>query len=78
MAASDWNKQVLIATHSPVLISQFEPDEILATEVDAGRTRIRRLSEIAEVQDLLEEYATGSLYMSQMIGHQTQPSVGGE
>ena len=25
LAAEQWNKQVFLATHSPVLISQFEP-----------------------------------------------------
>jgi len=75
LAASEWNKQVLIATHSPVLISQFEPDAILAAEIDGAKTEIRRLSEIDEIDDLLEQYAAGSLYMSQMIGRQSDASV---
>ena len=75
LAASEWNKQVLIATHSPVLISQFEPDAILAAEINGDRTEIRRLSEMHEVDDLLEQYAAGSLYMSQMIGRQSDVSV---
>jgi predicted ATPase len=75
LAVSGWNKQVLIATHSPVLISQFEPDAILATEIDGAMTRIRRVSEIDEIEDLLEEYAAGSLYMSQMIGRQSDLPV---
>ena len=29
-AAQAWNKQILVATHSPVLISQFEPNHILS------------------------------------------------
>jgi hypothetical protein len=31
------------------------------------------LSEIEEVQDLLQEYAPGSLYESEMIGAQSKP-----
>jgi predicted ATPase len=34
LATKEWNKQVFIATHSPVLISQFEPTNILAAELD--------------------------------------------
>src|SRR5262249_1818644 len=62
-AAASWNKQVLIATHSPVLLSQFETSECLATGLQDGRTRIQRLSENEEIKDLLSEYSVGSLYM---------------
>jgi predicted ATPase len=71
-AAKDWNKQVLIATHSPVLLSQFEVDQVLATEVQDGCTRLRRLSDMAEIQDLLEQYAAGSLYMAEVVGAQAK------
>jgi predicted ATPase len=71
VAARDWRKQVLIATHSPVLISQFEPDEILVADIVEGCTRLTRLNEIDEVRDLLEEYAPGSLYMSEALGAQS-------
>jgi predicted ATPase len=74
LAADQWNKQILIATHSPVLISQFDPKQILAAEVDEGRTRICRVSDIDGVRDLLEQYATGSLYMSEMIAAQSKPN----
>ncbi len=78
LAAASWNKQIFIATHSPVLMSQFNPENILVTEVDQiGQTAIRRVSEMEEVQDLLEEYAIGSLYMSEMIAPQSKPLVEG-
>jgi predicted ATPase len=71
-ATANWNKQVFIATHSPVLLSQFEVSEILATEAEASGTQITRLSEMEEIQDLLQEYAAGSLYMAQMIASQVK------
>jgi predicted ATPase len=71
LATDEWNKQVFVATHSPVLISQFAPEHILATEVVDGRTRLRRLSEMREVKDLLEQYPVGSLYMSEAIAPQS-------
>ena len=33
LATKEWNKQVFIATHSPVLISQFAPEDLLAGRV---------------------------------------------
>jgi predicted ATPase len=78
LAAASWNKQIFIATHSPVLMSQFNPENILVTEVDQiGQTAIRRVSEMEEIRDLLEEYAIGSLYMSEMIAPQSKPLVEG-
>jgi predicted ATPase len=72
-ATEQWGKQVILATHSPVLISQFDPDQILTVEQEDGRTRITRLSEVEEIKDLLQEYAAGSLYMSEMVGAQSKP-----
>lgn len=69
-AAAEWRKQVFIATHSPVLISQFGPDDILVAGLEEGRAKFDRLSEIGEISDLLDEYATGALYMSQAIAPQ--------
>jgi len=69
-AAANWNKQVLIATHSPVLLSQFDVEHILATSVEDGRTSLTRLSEMDGIKDLLERYAAGSLYMAEIVGGQ--------
>lgn len=74
-ASIQWNKQVIIATHSPVLISQFEPRDILVAQTEKGRARFDRLSEIEEVKELLEEYAPGSLYMSQAIAPQGSATI---
>ncbi|NEO88355.1 MAG: AAA family ATPase [Spirulina sp. SIO3F2] len=72
-AVSTWNKQVFIATHSPVLMSQFETEDIIASEVgDRGQTTLKRVSEIFGIRDLLSEYAVGSLYMSELIAPQSK------
>jgi predicted ATPase len=73
LAADRWNKQVFIATHSPVLISQFKPEHILATEIGEEGTRLTRVSEMKEMADLLEDYAVGSLYMAEQIAPQGAP-----
>ena len=69
------NKQVMIATHSPVLMSQFEANQCFATSVSDGQTKIESISEIEGIQDLLDQYATGSLYMSEVIGGQSAAAV---
>ena len=75
-AARDWDKQILMATHSPVLISQFEPCEILATETgERGETVIRAVDQIEEAKDLLLEYAAGSLYMAEVLAPQSKSLV---
>lgn len=77
LAASEWNKQVFIATHSPVLISQFEPESIIAAETrETGKTILQRVSEMDHIRDLLEEYAAGSLYMAEMIAPQSAVALG--
>lgn len=76
LATEKWNKQVFIATHSPVLISQFEPENILTAELDKEeKTVLKRISEIEGIQDLLEDYATGSLYMAEMIAPQSKSAL---
>ena len=69
-AAANWGKQVFVATHSPVLISQFEPEDVWVARLEEGRARFDRLGEIEEISDLLDEYAAGALYMSEAIARQ--------
>ncbi|MGK7872387.1 MAG: AAA family ATPase [Xenococcaceae cyanobacterium] len=76
-AVSNWSKQVFIATHSPVLISQFDAENIIAAEIGSnGETIMQRVSEMEEIQDLLDEYAAGSLYMAELIAPQSRLKVG--
>jgi predicted ATPase len=80
-ATEEWGRQAILATHSPVLISQFETDQSFAFELKEGRTRITRLNEVEGVQDLLEHYAPGSLYMSESVAGQSrlfEQSIPGE
>lgn len=72
-ASRELGVQVMIATHSPVLLSQFEPSQILAASLVEGRTQLQRVSEMKELAALLEEYAVGSLYMSETVAPQSDP-----
>jgi len=67
-----WKNQIFIATHSPVLVSQFDPEHLLAVGVgEQGQTIVQSVIDIPEIQDLLQEYAVGSLYMAEMIAPQS-------
>lgn len=70
-AVAGHQKQIIIATHSPVLMSQFEPSDCLAVELRQGRSQMKRVSEIENIADLLEQYAVGSLYMSEILAPQS-------
>ena len=73
LATKEWNKQVFIATHSPVLIGQFDLEDILVTGLDeSGQTVLTRVSEMEDIKDLLESYDTGSLYMAEAIAPQSK------
>lgn len=72
-ACAEGPRQVMIATHSPVLLSQFAVEEILTASLVEGQTQLRRVSEITELGDLLEQYAVGSLYMAEAIAPQSEP-----
>ena len=74
-AARNWSKQVLLTTHSPVLMSQFDASRIIAVSRDDKGTSLRRLSEMEEIQDMLNRYTPGSLYMADYVGAQG-PSAG--
>jgi predicted ATPase len=72
-ASSEWSKQIFVATHSPVLMSQFEPEDVWAVELDEeGRTILERVSAIEGVRDLLDKYGVGVLYMAESIAPQSK------
>ena len=71
-AAASWGKQIFMASHSPVLISQYEPDQIFAaTQDEDGANQIRRVSELPDIEDLLDQFAAGSLYMAEALAPQS-------
>jgi predicted ATPase len=76
-ATSNWNKQILVATHSPVLISEVSPICIFAATTDDGGTRLTRIDKMPGIQDLLEEYAAGSLFMAETLAPQGGEPIGG-
>ena len=60
-------KQVIVATQSPLLVDVFSLDEIVVLELQDGRTEAHRLDE-NEYQHWLEEYTTGELWQKNLLG----------
>ncbi len=75
-AAENWDKQFIIATHSPVLLSQFDVNDCFALSKDEQGTHVTRVSAIADMGPMLQEYALGSLYMAEAIAPQQNAPKG--
>jgi predicted ATPase len=70
-ATATRQRQVFVATHSPVLISQFDAGDVVVAERGNDQSSLlRRVSQIGELKGLVEQYALGSLYMAEQVGRQ--------
>ncbi|MCW3099910.1 MAG: chromosome segregation protein [Chthonomonadaceae bacterium] len=70
--AASLRRQVVVATQSPRLISEFEPEDIVVVEREEdtkgdGQSIFHRLSR-EELGDWLKEYSLGTLYEMQVTG----------
>ncbi len=59
--------QVILATQSPLLVDEFNLDEIIVFDLKDGKTHIRQL-ESKEYDHWLKEYSTGQLWQKNVIG----------
>jgi predicted ATPase len=59
--------QVLLATQSPALLDEFEPEDVVVTERNQGETAFRRLDSHA-LAAWLEEYSLSELYDKNVLG----------
>lgn len=60
-------RQVIVATQSPLLVDAFDLDEVFVLDLHEGRTEVRRFDE-EEYQHWLEEYTTGDLWRMNLLG----------
>lgn len=74
-ATQNWQRQVIVATHSPTLLNAFPVESLFLTESVNGESRIRCLADVDDARSLLESYGAGHLYMSQLIGEQSAGSM---
>ncbi len=61
--------QMIVATQSPLLLSEFEAGAVIAVDQERSGSRFRRI-DAAAVRPWLEEYSLGELWMKSMLhGH---------
>ena len=60
-------RQVILATQSPLLVDEFTPDEIFVMELEDGQTKVSRQDE-EYLKVWLEEYSTGELWQKNVLG----------
>ena len=61
------DKQIIVATQSPLLVDDFAPEEIFVTELQEGQTRITRQDE-EYLSVWLDKYSTGELWQKNVLG----------
>ena len=59
--------QVVLATQSPYLVDQFQPEDVIVVDRVRGESRFRRLS-AAELDTWLDDYSLGDLWLKNEIG----------
>ena len=60
-------RQIIVATQSPLLVDAFDIDEIIVLELEGEQTRVRRCNE-KQYQEWLNEYTTGELWQKNLLG----------
>ena len=60
-------RQILVATQSPLLVDAFNLDEIFVLELEAGATHVRRFGE-KQYRNWLKKYSTGELWQKNLLG----------
>jgi predicted ATPase len=58
---------VIVSTQSPLLLDNFEPEDVLVAERIDGGTQLKRL-ESASLETWLEDYSLGQLWEKNEFG----------
>ena len=61
------DRQIIVATQSPLLVDGFDLNQILVLDLHEGRTEVRCLKE-NDYRHWLEEYTTGELWQKNLLG----------
>ena len=64
----DHDKQVIVATQSPLLVDEFELDEIMVLDLEDGRTSLRKLNREEYGIWLDQDYTSGQLWRKNLLG----------
>lgn len=64
-------KQVIMTSQSPFLISYFEPEDILVVDIREGYSTVHRLDR-KDIQEWLKSYTLGELWTKNLLGGQPE------
>ncbi len=62
------DRQIFVATQSPLLVDEFDLDEIFVLELQDGRTKFRKLKSDDYQAWLDDSFTTGELWQTNLIG----------
>ena len=61
-------RQVIVATQSPLLVYAFDLDELFVLELREGRTEVRRLESDRYRAWLEDDFTPGALWLKNLLG----------
>lgn len=62
------DKQIIVATQSPLLVDEFELDEIIVLDLEDGRTKLRKLNSDDYRVWLQQDYTPSQLWQKNLLG----------
>ena len=71
------NKQVVLATQSPLVVDHFEPEDVLVADRVDGRTDLQRLEQ-DRLAKRLQDYSLGELWQKNELGGRPTPEALGK
>ena len=66
-AASD-HRQVIVTTHNPEFLNYLDPNEIILCDKVDGFTKLRRASEVSEIEKFRKHFRLGELWVQGTLG----------
>ena len=62
------DKQIIVATQSPLLVDEFELDEVIVLDLEDGRTKLRQLNADDYQVWLEQDYTPSQLWQKNVLG----------
>ena len=66
--AAGQNRQVIVATQSPLLVDAFGLDQVIVLDLDQGATVLRQLDPAQYAQWIEQDYSSGRLWTKNLLG----------
>ena len=60
--------QFLAATHNPDFLDSLEPDEVILCDKEEGFTRVKRASDVKEIEQFRKHFRLGELWVQGRLG----------